>query len=194
MSDKQLEKVGGGQPPPPASPLATPLIYRYTKLTNQNRMLQNKAKEVTKYDRFFSLDFSTKLCSGHKKSLPVSGHVITVEKVYKAMVQPGLTYCSIAFISLSETNETRLGKIEKTIQKTIFGPQQQINYHGWRSFPSMRSIQSAIFVFACLNGTGPIVFNSYFRKLDHTKATRRNSTDSWIPKVRTENGKRIFGS
>ena len=44
-------------------------------------------------------------------------------EVYKAMVQPVLTYCSIAFISLSETNETRLRKIKKTAQKIIFGPQ-----------------------------------------------------------------------
>ena len=107
----------------------------------------------------------------------------------KAMVQPVLT-CSIAFTSLSETNETRLRKIEKTAHKIIFGSQQQSNYHGWRSVPSMRSIQSALFVFECLNGTGPSVFNYYFRRLDHAKTTRRNSTFLWIPKIRTESGKR----
>ena len=54
----------------------------------------------------------------------------------------------------------------------------------------MTSIQSALFVFECLNGTSPSVFNNYFRRLDHAKTTRRNSTDLWIPKVRTESGKR----
>ena len=39
-----------------------------------------------------------------------------------------------------------------------------------------------------LNGTGPSVFNNYFRRLDHAKTTRKNSTDLWIPKVRS--GKR----
>ena len=110
------------------------------------------------------------------------------------MVQPVLTYCSIAFISLSETNETRLRKIENTAYKIIFGPQQQNNYRGWGSVPSMRSIQCALFVFECINGTGPSVFNTYFRRPGHAKTTRRNSTNLWIPKARTESGKRIYYS
>ena len=48
------------------------------------------------------------------------------------------------------------------------------------------------FVFECLNRTGPSVFNNYFRGLDHARATRRNSSDLWIPKVRTESGKRVI--
>ena len=120
---------------------------------------------------------------------PILTTYATME-IYKAMVQPVLTYCSIAFTSLSEANETRLRKIEKTAHTIIFGLQKQSNYQGWRSFPSMRSIQSALFVFECLNGTSPSVFNNYFKKLDHAKSTRRNSIDLWIPKVRTESGKR----
>ena len=141
-------------------------------------------------------DHNVKICKKAASRLgrlrrirPIRTTYATIE-VYKAMVQPVLTYCSIAFISLSETNATRLRKIEKTAQKIIFGSQQQSNYHGWRSVPSMRSIQCALFVFECLNGTGPSVFNNYFRILDHAKATRRNSTDLWLPQVRRESGKR----
>ena len=61
---------------------------------------------------------------------------------YKAMVQPVTTYCSIAFTTLSETNEIRFKKIEKRALKIIFGTQHK-NYRIWRSFASMRSIQCA---------------------------------------------------
>ena len=40
------------------------------------------------------------------------------------------------------------------------------------------------------NGTASEVFHNYFMKLEHGKATRRNGTDLWMPKVRTEGGKR----
>ena len=46
------------------------------------------------------------------------------------------------------------------------------------------------FVFKCLNRTGPSVFNKYFKRIDHVKATRRNSIDLWIPNVRTKSAKR----
>ena len=109
--------------------------------------------------------------------------------LYKAMVQPVMTYCSIAFATLSETNETRFRKIEKRALKIIFGAQHKM-HRVWRSFASMRSIQCADFVFKCLNGTAPEVFHNYFMKLEHGKATRRDGTDLRMPKVRTESGKR----
>ena len=128
-----------------------------------------------------------------KRIRPIRTTYATIE-VYKAMVQPVLTYCSIAFISLSETNATRLRKIEKTAQKIIFWSQQQSNYHGWRSVPFMRSIQIALFVIECLSGTGQSFFNNYFRRLDHAKTTRRNSTDLWISKLERKVEKGIYYS
>ena len=101
-----------------------------------------------------------------------------------------LTRAKPSSCCLEQQQKRRLRKIEKTAHKIIFGSQQKSNYHGWRSVPSMRSIQSAFLVFECLNGTDPSVFNNYFRRLDHAKTTRRNSTDLWLPKVRTESGKR----
>ena len=54
----------------------------------------------------------------------------------------------------------------------------------------MRSIQCTLTVSECLNGTGTNVFHSYFRRLDHSKATRQNITDLWMSKDRTGNGER----
>ena len=44
-------------------------------------------------------------------------------ELYKAMGQPVMTYCSTAFSTLSETNETRFNKIEKRALKIGFGAQ-----------------------------------------------------------------------
>ncbi len=109
--------------------------------------------------------------------------------LYKAMVQPVMTYCSIAFLTLSETNETRFKKIEERALKIIFGAKHK-KHRAWRSFVSMRSIQCVDLIFKWLNGTAPDVFHNYFMKLEHGKSTRRNRTDLRLPKVRTESGKK----
>ena len=44
-----------------------------------------------------------------------------VVDLYKAMMQPVMTYYSIVLATLSETNETRFRKIEKRALKIIFG-------------------------------------------------------------------------
>ena len=48
----------------------------------------------------------------------------------------------------------------------------------------------ADFVFKCLNGTVSEVFQNYFVKLEHGKATRRNGMDLRMLKVRMGSGER----
>ena len=55
--------------------------------------------------------------------------------LYKAMVQPVMTYCSIAFATLSETSETKFRKIEKRAL-TVKRPQ------ALDEFSKMRSVTS----------------------------------------------------
>ena len=43
--------------------------------------------------------------------------------------------------------------------------------------------------FHCLNRTAPDVFQNNFRRLEHTKATRRNGTDLRMPKLERKVGK-----
>ena len=65
----------------------------------------------------------------------------------------------------------------------------QINKE-FKILSSFNLFHQSIFVFKCLNGTGPSVFNNYFKRLDHVKGTRWNSIDLWIPKLTTESEKR----
>ena len=111
--------------------------------------------------------------------------------LYKAMVQPVTTYCSTAFLSMSETNRKKLERLETRATKIIFGARHQ-QHRMFRSFANMQNIQCADFVFRCLNKTAPDVFHEHFQKVDHQKATRGNGKNLKIPKVKTESAKRGF--
>ncbi len=107
------------------------------------------------------------------------------------MVQPVTTYCSTAFLSMSETNRKKLERLETRATKIIFGARHQ-QHRMFRSFANMQNIQCADFVFRCLNKTAPDVFHEHFQKVDHQKATRGNGKNLKIPKVKTESAKRGF--
>ena len=111
--------------------------------------------------------------------------------LYKTMVQPVTTYCSTAFLSMSETNRKKLERLETRATKIIFGARHQ-QHRMFRSFANMQNIQCADFVFRCLNKTAPDVFHEHFQKVDHQKATKGNGKNLKIPKVKTESAKRGF--
>ena len=94
--------------------------------------------------------------------------------LYKAMVQPVMTYCSTAFSSISETNRKKFERLEKRAAKITFGEGYQRGYRMFCSFGDMQNMQCAKFVFRCLNKTAPDVFHDHFEKVDHQKATRAN--------------------
>ena len=110
--------------------------------------------------------------------------------LYKAMVQPVMTYCSTAFLSMSETNRKKFERLEKRVTKLMFGVRYQQEDRMFRSFANMQNIQCADFVFRCLSKTAPDVFHGHFEKVDHQKATRVNGRNLKIPKVKTESAKR----
>ena len=112
--------------------------------------------------------------------------------LYKAMVQPVMTYCSTTFLSVSETNGKKFERLEKRAAKIILGARYQQQDRVFRSFANMQNIQCADFVFRCLNKTAPDVFHDHFEKIDHQKATSANGLNLKIPKVKTESAKRGF--
>ena len=61
---------------------------------------------------------------------------------------------------------------------------------GWKSLKTRSSIQRLIFVFKCLNCSGPHCFSNYFEKTSHNYRTRRKGKDVILPKVRTEAAKK----
>ena len=111
--------------------------------------------------------------------------------LYKAMVQPVTTYCSTAFLFMSETNRNKFERLEKRAAKIIFGAHHQQD-HMFRSFVNTQNMQCADFVFRCLNRTAPDVFYGHFEKVGHQQATRVNGLNLKIPKVKTESAKKGF--
>ena len=63
--------------------------------------------------------------------------------LYKAMVQPIMTYCSTAFLSVLETNRKKLERLEKRAAKIIFGASYQQEDHVLCLFANMQNIQCA---------------------------------------------------
>jgi len=101
--------------------------------------------------------------------------------LYKAMVQPVMTYCSTAFLSISETNRKKFERLEKRAAKIIFGEGYQREDRMFCSFGDMQNMQCAKFVFRCLNKTAPDVFHDHFEKVHHQKATRANGQNIESP-------------
>ena len=108
------------------------------------------------------------------------------------MIQPVMTFCSTAFLSISETNVRKFERLEKRAAKIIFGARYQQADSMYCSFKNMQNMQCADFVFRCLNKTAPEVFHDHFEKVDNQKATRANGINLNIPKVKTESAKRGF--
>ena len=112
--------------------------------------------------------------------------------LYKAMIQPVMTYYSTAFLYMSQTNVKKFERLEKRVAKIIFGARYQQTASMYRSFANMQNIQCADFVFRCLNKTAPDLFHDHFEKVDCHKATRASGQNLTIPKVKTESAKRGF--
>ena len=91
--------------------------------------------------------------------------------LYKAMVQPVMTYCSIALLFMSETNRKTFDKLEKRASKIIIGEYHQEG-HMFRSHTNKQNIQCVDFILRCLNKTAPEVFHNYFEKVERQKTTR----------------------
>ena len=56
-------------------------------------------------------------------------------ELYKAMVQPVMTYCSATFLSVSETNGKKFERLEKRAARIILGARNQQQDRVFRSFP-----------------------------------------------------------
>ena len=112
-----------------------------SKITHQTKITID-SKDISNTDRYKYLgihldpsltlnDHIQKICKKSSSRLGLLRRIRPIltthaaVDLYKAMVQPVMTYCSIVFATLSETNETRFRKIEKRALKSIFGEQHK---------------------------------------------------------------------
>ena len=106
------------------------------------------------------------------------------------MVQPAITYCSITFTSLSEQKK----QCTKRLDKQHIGPflvhSKKMTIVAGNQLLQLDQFNVHFLHLNPLNRTVPNTFENHFRRLDHAKTTRRNSTDLWVLKVKTESGKR----
>ena len=99
------------------------------------------------------------------------------------MILPIFLYCSNINISIPDSQDSKIEKLQHRALKIINGR------HGRITFPAIKAIKDkrcAIEVCKCVNGLAPNFFENYFCKQNHTKGTRGNNANFVFRPVRTE--------
>ena len=105
------------------------------------------------------------------------------------MILPILLYCSNINISIPDSQNLKIEKLQHRALKIINGQ------HGRITFPAIKAIKDkrcAIEVFRCVHGLAPNLFENYFCKQNHTKGTRGNNANLVVPPIRTEAARKTF--
>ena len=111
----------------------------------------------------------------------------SAEKIYKAMIQPVLTYCHGTLdLCGSRSRKSRIESIERRSRKVIGG-----NYQV-QTVESLIKRQSCQLVFDCLQDNVCTPFKGYFTQIEHNINTRNNGCSLNLPKAKLEFGRRSF--
>jgi len=105
------------------------------------------------------------------------------------MILPIFLYCSNLTISIPDSQNSNIEKLQHHALKIINGR------HGRITYPAIKAIKDkrcAIEVFKCLNRLAPNLFENYFCKQHHTKGTRGNIASLVVPPIRTEAARKTF--
>ena len=111
------------------------------------------------------------------------------EMNYKVMILPIFLYCSNINISIPDSQNSKIEKLQHHALKIING------WHGRITFPAIKAIKDkccAIEVFECVHGLTPNLFENYFCKQNHTKGTRGNNVNFVVSPTRTEAARKTF--
>ena len=114
---------------------------------------------------------------------------VVAETIYKVMILPILLYCSNINISIPDSQNLKIEKLQHRALKIINGR------HGRITFPAIKAIKDkrcAIEVLKCVHGLAPNLFENYFCKQNHTIGTRGNNVNLVVPPIRTEAARKIF--
>ena len=112
------------------------------------------------------------------------------ESVYKAVIVPGILYCSTPILKIAETDCRKFESLQNRALKIIYGKQQKDCK--LMSIESNKKYKACLLVFKCLKRTSIEVMNTCLEPLNHNLNTRNNKYAARIPRVRTEAGKKAF--
>ena len=104
---------------------------------------------------------------------------LSAEKIYKAMIEPVLTYCGTLGIYWSRSRKVELKALNVEVRKSA-------------TVESLIKRQSCQLVFDCLQDNVCTPFKRYFTKIEHNINTRNNGCSLKLPKAKLEFGRRSF--
>ena len=104
---------------------------------------------------------------------------LSAEKIYKAMIEPVLTYCGTLGIYWSRSRKVELKSLNVEVRKSA-------------TVESLIKRQSCQLVFDCLQDNVCTPFKGYFTKIEHNINTRNNGCSLKLPKAKLEFGGRSF--
>ena len=183
------------------------LYGSHPKLSKQSKMdikIYNQTINETKSYKYLGVDLDNHLnlhqyfenvykkASARIKLLSrirekVSPHV--AESIYKTMIRPILLYCYSLQLSLPQGAITKLQRIQDRAAR-IVNPRTMTM--PWDSIEKIRNTRVASDVFKSLHNLLPKGLNSYFKIHHHKINTRGNGSYIFLPKMRTETGKKSF--
>ena len=123
----------------------------------------------------------------------------TLKLMYNAIVLPHFDYADVVYDATSETNKSRLQRMQTRAARLISGtgPRDSRNpvfkELGWLSLENRRCMHKCTMVFKCRNGLAPPYLIDSFNanSFNHSYSTR-NSSKLRIPMARTEYYHRSF--
>ena len=175
------------------------------KVKNKSLIRENNSKVVShtvtynflgvKLDQSLSLreqiDISYKKASGRLYLLGRIHPKLTVEvalTIYKTMLIPLFTYCSIISSTYTETLNQRINSFERRAHEVIF--KRKSNFPNNASIRSIQRKRLSTQVFDCVHGNVCHSYNNYFTIMSNKTRNCKNLLR--LPKIRSETTKMSF--
>ena len=114
------------------------------------------------------------------------------ESIYRAMIMPVFTYCSLITLSYSNTRRQLFRKIEHRGLSCISSGLENKTDIRIPSVDSYLKRKVSLCVFDCLLGNACTPFKNYFKRVNHNVNTRNRFSSIELPKMKLEFGRRSF--
>ena len=110
--------------------------------------------------------------------------------IYKSLMIPVLTYCSVLSIVDNKSKADCLRSIDSRATRIVNRHPDQAHAVTLSSIVSIKKKHACLFLHKCIDGKLCENFAEYFSLLSHEKRTRNNSISLNLPSVRTQFSKR----
>ena len=112
------------------------------------------------------------------------------ESVYKALIVPGILYCSTPALKIAETDCRNFESFQNRALKIICEKKEK----GCKliQIEKNNNYKACLLAFKCLKRTSIKVMNTCLEPLNHNKNTFYNKYAAQTPRAGTEAGKKVF--